>query len=389
MGQKRLHQLDMLRGLLMFLGVAIHAALAYTTEKTWLINDSDHHLFFDYFVFWVNVFRMPAFYFLSGFLFSLVALQKSSMAMLGTRIVRVGVPLVFAGLLFNIPQLLISDWLSPQYGEVKRIASTCHNIKGMYEGCWTLHLWFLVTLVYFFLAGILMIPLINFAVRIGDIFGIVNGKYSWFFILLVFSTTGYFFQTLWWRGGKELFEYLPLLWTLSFFQYFPFFLAGLIYARIFQRVEDWAVISFKRNFVLVLSWSALFYLYANGNMSRTEFFFHDMFTSMLYYIVSFQTIMLLVALFIRYVNFPSVWSSYVGDALYTVYLIHHILVFLFVFLLSFTELYPLVKFFVVFLLVSSISLAFHQTVVLRFDFLKFMLNGRRRSSSDRKPPRYR
>ena len=63
MGQERYQQFDLLRGTLMLLGIVIHAGFVFTTGQNWLINDPDSHIIFDYLVFGINVFRMPAFFF--------------------------------------------------------------------------------------------------------------------------------------------------------------------------------------------------------------------------------------------------------------------------------------------------------------------------------------
>ncbi|MCK7544043.1 acyltransferase family protein [Marinobacter bryozoorum] len=378
MSQDRLQQLDLLRGLLMLLGVVIHAGFVYTVEQKWLIKDSATHQLFDYLVFWINVFRMPAFFFLSGLLFAMVVIRKAPLAFLGSRLVRIGIPLIVAAILLNIPQLLISDWLAPAFGQARITESPCQTMYDIYAGCWASHLWFLVTLIYFFMTAH-FVHLLTRRLRVNErVSRTVAAAWCWPLLLLALSGFGYAVQSLWWRGGNELFSHLPFLWTLSYFQYLPFFLAGFLFARLFCRLQDWAVLSPARLGALVVSWGGLFYLYVAGSVGRVQFYFSDFVVTLLYYAVAFQIITFLVAVFVRYVHVPSARTASVVDASYTVYLVHHPLVFGVALLLSFTNVPLLLKFLLIVLVASSLSIAFHYWLVRRSAILRFAVNGRYR-----------
>ena len=200
----------------------------------------------------------------------------------------------------------------------------------------------------------------------------------WPLLVVAFSVFGYGVQSLWWRGGDNVFEHLPLLWTLSYFQYLPFFLAGFVFAKVFSSLHDWATVSLTRLILLLISWSALFYLYVTSAMDRKEFYFLTTEVTLVYYAVAFQTTITLIALFIRYVNIPVKGSAYIVDASYTVYLIHHLLIFVVALLLSLTTMPSVLKFCLIILTVTAVSLAFHHLLVRRFWVLKFAFNGRYR-----------
>ncbi len=64
----RLHALDNLRAILMWLGIVLHVAAVYTTHpmpNVWL--DEQRTAFADALVSFIHVFRMPAFFILAGF----------------------------------------------------------------------------------------------------------------------------------------------------------------------------------------------------------------------------------------------------------------------------------------------------------------------------------
>lgn len=133
----------------MLLGVVTHSAYVYITERTWLVADSDTSRVFDYIVLVIHIFRMPAFFFLSSYLFALL-LQKqpSILSFIRDRAVRLCVPLFTAGLLLNIPQLWLFDHFGPDFNGAKIVSNKCASFAQWLGGCWALHLWFLVTLFY-------------------------------------------------------------------------------------------------------------------------------------------------------------------------------------------------------------------------------------------------
>ncbi len=104
---ERYHALDSLRGFAMFLGVALHAGVAYTITPVpfWSIRDANSTPLVDLFLFAIHDFRMQVFFLLAGF-FGCLLYQKYGV--LGTawhRVKRVGVPFVL-GLVFIVPTVM-------------------------------------------------------------------------------------------------------------------------------------------------------------------------------------------------------------------------------------------------------------------------------------------
>lgn len=98
---RRYHGLDVARGVLMALGVVLHAANVYAQDQTWLIGDTARHPFFDLLSDAIHVFRMPAFFLLSGFFAAMMLERHPPARFLARRLKRLAVPMIAAGVLLN------------------------------------------------------------------------------------------------------------------------------------------------------------------------------------------------------------------------------------------------------------------------------------------------
>ena len=148
---KRIHGLDALRGVLMMMGVLLHAALSYLPGADWPFLDwaspsKDLGILVD----GIHMFRMPAFFCLSGFFGALLWQRRGAKAMVKNRIQRILWPfLVFVVVLHVLAQFC--------FGFTGGVAS---HVAVPLDTAWsgmlgnplpfteTMHLWFLNYLVY-------------------------------------------------------------------------------------------------------------------------------------------------------------------------------------------------------------------------------------------------
>ena len=93
----RIHGLDSLRAILMMLGVVIHSTLAYfpPEDPSWAFQDPEvgsefSHLIVEF----IHLFRMPAFFLLSGFFGALLWMRRTPKEMLINRFKRIVLPLL-------------------------------------------------------------------------------------------------------------------------------------------------------------------------------------------------------------------------------------------------------------------------------------------------------
>jgi surface polysaccharide O-acyltransferase-like enzyme len=71
----RLTGFDLVRAAAMLLGIVLHAAMSYINaqvDRVWPMQDPGSSVFFDLIVAGIHSFRMPLFFLLSGFFFSVV-----------------------------------------------------------------------------------------------------------------------------------------------------------------------------------------------------------------------------------------------------------------------------------------------------------------------------
>ncbi len=94
--QERIHGIDAARAAAMFLGIALHASMAYTTtpEEAWRVSDPSKSVFFDTLIYVTHNFRMQAFFMIAGFFAAMVISTKGSAYFVKNRAIRIALPLV-------------------------------------------------------------------------------------------------------------------------------------------------------------------------------------------------------------------------------------------------------------------------------------------------------
>ena len=88
----RYHSLDALRGLMMLLGIYLHAAVAYSEYGNWPWKDGSTTRLFDVSLGLIHVFRMPVFYVMAGFFAALLLERRGVVGFARNRAIRILVP---------------------------------------------------------------------------------------------------------------------------------------------------------------------------------------------------------------------------------------------------------------------------------------------------------
>ena len=81
----RYHSLDALRGVMMLLGIYLHAGVAYSEYGSWPWKDGTTTGLFDVSLGLIHVFRMPVFYVLAGFFAALLYERRGARGFLRNR----------------------------------------------------------------------------------------------------------------------------------------------------------------------------------------------------------------------------------------------------------------------------------------------------------------
>jgi fucose 4-O-acetylase-like acetyltransferase len=92
---QRRHDLDALRAFAMLLGIALHAALSFTSTP-WPVQDSRPNALWILFVTAIHGFRMPLFFLISGFFTAMLWRQRGKRFLLKHRFQRVFLPFLLA-----------------------------------------------------------------------------------------------------------------------------------------------------------------------------------------------------------------------------------------------------------------------------------------------------
>ncbi|XDD49614.1 acyltransferase family protein [Leptospira sp. WS92.C1] len=150
--QKRLSYLDNLRSFALLLGLVFHVAIVYAAEIKYPLRNEQKSEIFDVFGEWVHIFRMPLFFFLSGYFTEIIFRAKSLKDFLRMRIFRIFIPTVVGILLFAPMQSYVSLL---QAGETVSYLDFYFRIflNGNIRPS---HLWFLYFLILFTVLHILI-----------------------------------------------------------------------------------------------------------------------------------------------------------------------------------------------------------------------------------------
>jgi fucose 4-O-acetylase-like acetyltransferase len=149
----RLHSLDNLRALMMWLGIVLHAAVNHFTLRTAAIPWRDHDTtpLADISFIFIHSFRMPVFFILAGFFVALLVKNRRYDGMLKHRLRRLALPFaVFWPILFVLTGFLVMVYLNVMaHGTLGFDAALMPKESAGRATISTLHLWFIYYLFWF------------------------------------------------------------------------------------------------------------------------------------------------------------------------------------------------------------------------------------------------
>nr|CBA28149.1 hypothetical protein Csp_A05840 [Curvibacter putative symbiont of Hydra magnipapillata] len=157
----RLHALDNLRAILMWLGIVLHVSAIYGFEQTPIIwRDEQRTILADLLMTSIHAFRMPVFFILAGFFAMLLAQSRGPSGLLRHRLARLALPFVLFW-----PFLWVASGLAA-LTFLNRIAlgrwgldETVISNLPVPQGPNTVHMWFLWMLLWFCVATSVLLRL--------------------------------------------------------------------------------------------------------------------------------------------------------------------------------------------------------------------------------------
>ncbi|MCB9495440.1 MAG: acyltransferase family protein [Fibrobacteria bacterium] len=119
--------------MILLTGVFFHAAFIYSPAETdWFVRSAFQNSVFDTGIAFIRNFRMEALFIVSGFFSALLVSRSGSRGFMVNRAIRMGVPLLFCGIIFNGIMVYFSDDPS---------RPTWNFRDYVMEGQWQAHLW--------------------------------------------------------------------------------------------------------------------------------------------------------------------------------------------------------------------------------------------------------
>ncbi|MGI4720801.1 MAG: acyltransferase family protein [Janthinobacterium lividum] len=301
----RNYSLDAARGILMMLGVVLHASNIYATGDSWLVKDSERSQAFEAISDAIHVFRMPAFFWISGYFCALTFEKNGADGLLRKRLPRLLIPLFSTWITLNVAQELFSASVEGK-----------SMVAAILDGIPLYHLWFLVDLILFIGFAAALLP------RLAR-FGSWGKRLETLPLWLMFPALALLSEAASVAARATGVAYDSVLGLTTLYrlaEHLPYFVAG-----IFMYAHPGARLTFLRTPVLLLVATLPLALYAH-EYTRGQGFVIGEFAVFIEAVMVWLSVAAVLRIFHDLVQRDSSVTRFMSDSAYSVYLFHHILV---------------------------------------------------------------
>jgi glucan biosynthesis protein C len=347
----------------MTLGVVLHAGQVFSPESTWLIHSPWTTPVATSLISIIHVFRMPAFYIVSGF-FALLTLKKYGTSMfLKLRAEKILIPFVVTAVVLNSLQAWLLRSQAPGPSDDFDLS------RYLWEGEWVSHLWFLGYLFAFVLLIVAGATLLKLFPRPLPSF---SARWKWPSIeLLVLVLPVYYL------GLVIVGKFMPVIFQFrvgfslyDLLYYLQFFVFGVALCRSKSLFERFTQISFLKCGALIGFWLLLKSIETSGGEVLGKVL--EAYSRLLIVWISCHMIF---SLFKQWADRPSKLATFTSSASYTVYLFHHSLVILFGLLCIHWGLGGLPGFVFLTVVVALLGAGIHVVFISRYHWASYLFNG--------------
>ena len=348
------YSLDAARGALMILGVFLHAANIYSTNGDWLISDPQQSSIFNIIVDFIHVFRMPAFFWISGYFCALTYQRNGVPGLFRTRLPRVLIPLLTTWATLNLAQKLFLASLAGQ-----DLTEVLFTLIPIY------HLWFLVDLAIFICIAALVLPRIKLYEGFGRKFGVFPLSLMLPILAAVSVITSLVARST--GFAYDSFFSLTSLYRLA--EFGPYFAGGIFMFRhsnaknIFMGVP------------IMLIFATLPLAIFSKNYTHSQVFFVAEFALFMKYLMVWMSISIVLNIFYIFLNKNNGITRFLSEAAYSIYLFHHIVVVMIGVALFNCPIAISLKFLIVVIGSLTISIFIH-LVLVRNRTARLLFNGK-------------
>ena len=365
----RYHALDSLRASMMFLGIVLHAMVAYAYNSPWLIRPLERTQWFDPAILFIHAFRMPVFYAMAGFLTALLLERYGWRRAIVNRSWRIAVPFLL-GCLLLVPLMFFLAALSKV--DAERAAAYIVSAKFLSQAH-PIHLWFLEYLLLLYAVAAVLVMLTSVLPERLRSAGLALFRYGfqavWAPLPMALLTYAALLQSPW-PGLQDPPTFAPV--PIILFAYaVPFFFGWLLY----QARDLMDVLNRRAWFYGLLGLVlGVAYVVLLLSLPRTGETFH-LFRAVLA-LAMWCLIFGITGLFLRYFSGHSPLWRYLCDSSYFIYLAH-LPVILMLQLATFYVPFPAVVLAPLILVATIAILLPVYAVAVRPTFVGALLNGRR------------
>jgi len=360
---ERIYYMDSMRAALMMLGVVLHSAQVYNPHREWLVYSDNPVNTMMYVVSFIHIFRMPAFFVVSGFFCHFTLLRYDIKKFLNVRIRRLIIPFFATAVTLNSIQAFVLSYTGWRNFDFIRYVD-----RGEYVS----HLWFLLSLTIYFLS---VAFLANFFKKYA---AFISDRVSRIFLfmpptavilLLPFISIGILALG---KIGFPLYKnFFGVFDVFRLCQYLPYFLFGMMLS--YKPEHLFRLRSGKTTCMLLcaaLTSTALFRVIPLDGLAQSAV------ETWYSHFCSWTGVAVCFYLFHKFMNRASSRALFLSDASYTVYLFHHLLVLLFGLLCIHFGVSALVGVPAMIIVIFALTLLIHKYVILRFPLMRRLFNGK-------------
>ena len=360
---ERIHYMDSMRATLMMLGVVLHSAQVYNPLKQWLIYSDNTATIMMHIASFIHIFRMPAFFVVSGFFCHFTLQRYDIKKFLNVRIQRLIIPFLATAFTLNSIQVFILFHTGWRNFDILRYVT---------NGGYTSHLWFLVILTIYFLAAAFGAAFLKKYI----IF--FNDRIAGFFLFLpcvaVFALLPFISISILALGKVGLPLYTSVFGVINvfnLFNYLPYFFLGMLLSYKHELISR--LHSGKTICILLFSVFAATVLF---RVISIEGLALSIFEAWYSHFCSWTGVAVCFYLFHKFLNKASNTTLFLSDASYTVYLFHHLLVVIFGLLCIHFGVSAFVGVPAMIIVIFALTLLIHKYVILRFPLMRYLFNGK-------------
>ncbi len=374
----REHQWDWLRAFLMLLGIPYHAAMAYNARVLWDIQSPEKSEILTFLSGVLVTFRMPAFFMVAGYFAAMMLERREPLPWLRGRIIRLGIPFVTGLVLLAPIQIALIDLESALLGASSMTAALDQVGRDLVQpgANWVMHLWFLPALLAY--SGILV--LLTAGCRFERVCRLIKqSEVNWrthaklALLSLVLATTAWevmiqlAHQDMLTRQGAL--PYLLAHGIDPYLRYLPFFLIG-------------TVLRASPDIRRALVWTKGYRLPAFGAVAAilaaalrgVEAGDWGIAYNALDGAAAILLSLTLIGIAERFWNRPEPRIDRIVDASFSIYLLHHPIIYALAALFILAEWPPVVEFLLICLTTFAFSYGIHR-LIRRSPLALFLFNG--------------